>query len=761
MRRSAIAPFALLACVAAGGDAEAGGIVRAFELVPDLAGAAAVAVPLDGNHLYTVRTSSGIGTLTAYRRGIDGRIVQAFSRVEGVDPVDGLADVRRMHFAPDGALYFASPDVGALSVYQRNPIDGSLAGGLLAEGIGAVDAAIATTPETHYYVASDLGALHVLDAFGELVQTLSDGFGGVEGLGGAVAVAATPDGRFVYVSGAAAGAIAGFARASDGTLTPVAGSPFATPAGATALAISPDGRFLASLCGACNELRTFSIDAVTGALEVTGAAGSGPTTDVAFSRDGRRLILAGGDVLFVYDRDPASGGIEFLGGFDGAIEPAPGLAGACDVEPVGFFGDSLFVASEGDGSLASFDVAALRFVGRARDGEGPVAGLAQANSVLVSSDGNHVYAAGATDDAVTAFSRAKDLAGALTWQSEIRNGVAGAQGLDGAKAVATSPDGKHVFVVGADGDTVASYARNAVTGALTFESALGATSGVPGLDAPFSGDASPDGKHLYVGGLFDGDVWAFGYDATSGALFHLDTADDDGAGLFAVNGMAVSPDGAHVYAGGRSFAGLTQVGSIAVFARNAGTGALTRTALLQDEVGGVTGLDEAPNGLAVSPDGRSLYAASGSGGSSALTLFSRNPATGALTEIEALRDGAFPDCLDGASDVAVSPDGDFVYAAAFQEAAVCFFARDAETGALTQIGVRRQGIDEVDGLLGATALAVAADGRSVYAAASTEGTLAQFLSPVATAPEPNAALGCGVALATLAAVRERARYERG
>ena len=44
---------------------------------------------------------------------------------------------------------------------------------------------------------------------------------------------------------------------------------------------SPDGRFLALACASCDELRTFSIDAVTGALAVTGAATVPDVRDVA------------------------------------------------------------------------------------------------------------------------------------------------------------------------------------------------------------------------------------------------------------------------------------------------------------------------------------------------------------------------------------------------------------------------------------------------------------------------------------------------
>src|SRR5437867_6449551 len=73
-----------------------------------------------------------------------------------------------------------------------------------------------------------------------------------------------------------------------------------------------------------------------------------------------------------------------------------------------------------------------------------------------------------------------------------------------------------------------------------------------------------------------------------------------------------------------------------------------------DGSSGVNGLRSA-DALALSPDGADLYAAGS--GDSALAVFSRDAATGALTFIEQERQGSFGvEGLGGASAVAVSPD---------------------------------------------------------------------------------------------------------
>jgi DNA-binding beta-propeller fold protein YncE len=216
----------------------------------------------------------------------------------------------------------------------------------------------------------------------------------------------------------------------------------------------------------------------------------------------------------------------------------------------------------------------------------------------------------------------------------------------------------------------------------------------------------------------------------------------DGTALGNSLGVAGSADGESVYVA----ADVSD--AVAVFDRDQATGALTQKAgaagcISETRAGGTcqdgTAIN-APNGLAASADGKSVYVASI--GSDAVAIFDRNPASGALTQKEgtagcisetgtggACRDG---EALDGALDVAVSADGKSVYVASQLSDAVAVFDRDPATGELRQkAGTAGCSSDnglcsEGKGLDGALSVAVSADGESLYVASTNSDAVAIF-----------------------------------
>ena len=100
-----------------------------------------------------------------------------------------------------------------------------------------------------------------------------------------------------------------------------------------------------------------------------------------------------------------------------------------------------------------------------------------------------------------------------------------------------------------------------------------------------------------------------------------------------------------------------------------------------------------PSALTISPDGRNVYSTDQSWDS--IATLTRNPADGTLRPFQgsagclSSTSSHYPECtearvLDGASDLAISPDGKNVYVAAPDSNAVAVLDRDPEDGHLTQ-----------------------------------------------------------------------------
>ena len=102
-----------------------------------------------------------------------------------------------------------------------------------------------------------------------------------------------------------------------------------------------------------------------------------------------------------------------------------------------------------------------------KGGANGVDGLDYAKSVTLSSDGNHAYVTGSSDDAVSWF-EINASTGALSYGGVLKDGVDGVDGLNGANSVSLSSDGKHAYVTGYNDAAVSWYERNASTGALSY-----------------------------------------------------------------------------------------------------------------------------------------------------------------------------------------------------------------------------------------------------------------------------------------------------
>ncbi len=206
--------------------------------------------------------------------------------------------------------------------------------------------------------------------------------------------------------------------------------------------------------------------------------------------------------------------------------------------------------------------------------------------------------------------------------------------------------------------------------------------------------------------------------------------------------IAISPEGSFLYVASSGSNAIT------VLRRNTRTGRLTQPT---GQVGCVAargnfGCREAwglsaTNSLAMSPDGRFLYASSRN--SSTVTTFRRNADTGALVQLEGskgcISGTGVPGCapargLAGPDVIAVSPDGLNIYTGSFIGSAIAVFQRNRQNGQLTQSAEESGCVTAVEAENCSTALAMTAieglavsgDGSSVFVAAPGSNSVLAF-----------------------------------
>ena len=364
----------------------------------------------------------------------------------------------------------------------------------------------------------------------------------------------------------------------------------------------------------------------------------------------------------------------------------------------------------------------LTFGGAISDYDAGVDGLAWVIQEVVSPDGRHVYAQGASDDAVTALAR-DATTGALTFIEAEVDGVNGVDGLDFASSVAISPDGANVYATGSDDDAVAVFARSAETGALTFvEAEFDGVNGVEGLDQARGVTVSPDGRHVYVAGQVSNALVVFARDPATGALTFVTAYYDGVDGLDGLEGVlyvTVSPDGANVYTASYG------ENAVASFGRDPETGLLTYLQVLRDGENDIDGLGSV-HCITVSNDGRNAYAASESDHS--VATFVRNLSDGSLTLANIIFEGVDGvEGLVGALWVAISPDDTRVFVASTFDSAAVAFARDSSDGALTFLEAKREGVDgNYYSISFARSAVVSPDGSWLYVGGASSNAIGFF-----------------------------------
>lgn len=290
------------------------------------------------------------------------------------------------------------------------------------------------------------------------------------------------------------------------------------------------------------------------------------------------------------------------------------------------------------------------------------------------------------------------------------------RGLVGTLSVALSSDGDNAYVASANWSSLSILTRSPATGDVTPIPSKAGCFFTLSREYRDCGEAralggaddvvvSPDGKSVYVAAPAESSIAVFSRNPATGELSQSSSpsgcvaAEGNGGctparAIDRVTALAISPDGSTLYAASPGLAG-----GIAVFDRDPLSGDLTQEpgsagcVNQTGEEGCAVGLNQVvgSHGVAVSADGQFVYAVSAS--RNAVTVYRRDP-EGGLTPLSlpagCVRWEGGEGC-GGASamiaprSIAISPDGGSAYVAGERSDAIVVFSRDPETGALAQL----------------------------------------------------------------------------
>ncbi len=350
-----------------------------------------------------------------------------------------------------------------------------------------------------------------------------------------------------------------------------------------------------------------------------------------------------------------------------------------------------------------------------------IVGLDRASSVAISKDGFHVYVAGNDNDAIAHFTKSVNN-GVLKFKSAYLNGEKGIIGLDGPNTLVISPDGNHLYSSLYVYNGIAAFSRNLSTGELSFiESVTNGEKGVFGLDRVVGISISPDGHHVCLCSQAGNALAVFGRNKSNGMLEFIELIEDNTGeidGLAGASNVIISQNGKHVY--------VTSQGddAIAVFGRDSNSGKLTFIEVYKNRLNNIQGLDNVFN-LIESPDGNHIFTTGA--GDNAVVVFRRDKNSGKLTFVEHYQNGINGiEGIDNPLGITCDPDGKYLYIAGAGSDALAVFRIEKNTGLLSFVEFHTKALNPKLALDEPRGMAVSSDGNYLYATGRIDDALNVF-----------------------------------
>jgi outer membrane protein assembly factor BamB len=405
-------------------------------------------------------------------------------------------------------------------------------------------------------------------------------------LDAATAVAVSPNGSEVFVTGRSRGPGNGYDYATLAYQASTGDVLWVRRHGqrdvydrATALGVSPDGStvFVTGTGGRTtgNTSITVAYDASTGnqlwAMRYTGLHSAGARA-LAVGPDGSAVFVTGFTggatrrvdyATVAYD---ASTGIELWATRHDGGTHGSDYASAIGVSPDG---SEVFVTGDSIGSTSGYDYGTVAYDAATGDQlwsrryDGPASSGDEVFALGVSPDGSEVFVTGNSpgstigeDYATVAYDAST---GDRIWVKRF-TGRTSAGYVDSARALQVSPDGSEVFVTGGTTGASGSYDYTTVTyDASTGEKLWAKRYDGPrhGYDAAAAVEVSPDGSAVIVTGTSSGpgsgyDYATVAYDASTGTPLWVERYDGAQHGRDYASALAVNPVGSEVFVTGTS-----------------------------------------------------------------------------------------------------------------------------------------------------------------------------------------------------------------
>ena len=665
----------------------------------------------DGLHLYALSPTNG--SIALFDRDADGLL--SLRRIyDGSDLGIDIDGVSSAVLDADGQfLYVAAELANRIVVLERDTGPGGSAGELVlrssvaqdengGNGLVGVRQLAITSDNVHLYATSQATSSVAWFIRDSKIDGSSDGsltFGGLRGnqsstptgLGGATGIVVDESLGQVIVAGTADAALSRFQRQAD-SFCPASGTgqldkvEFNVGAGGS-VTFSIEVELNSDYTGFEDPITHENTSAIENIATLVAAADPLNSAQASTATSGLDTIA---DLAITKTDDKAEfnglAGASAIAGTNGHV-----YTGAPDDNGIGMFARTVDPGQPGHGRLA-FRQAAI-------SGEGNYEGLTDVADLVLSGGGRQLYAVSSADNSLVTIDL-DAVTGEMAFGEIQQNGVFGVSGLSGATAVATSPDGAHVYALGGFSNAIAVFARETDElaedfGRLTFlEFEQNGVGGVAGMGAPVELAISADGRHVYVVAEESDTVAVFQRtrleaSANFGRLEYVthytnNTLDADdqpiAAGMGGVRDVAVSADGATVYVLG------AESGTLARFTRDPATGELEWVEFLQDGTSGVVGLTGARSMLLDDAE-LSLYVAGEAAG--AITRFDVDVADGGLSFGGQIANGDPAPAtlgsvfgLEGVTALVQSLDGDHMYAASSGRDAVLTFARNVSASEL-------------------------------------------------------------------------------